>query len=91
MMQKSRRTPALLVGLGIALFVGMFLAATAHHRSAVKAQLAADIHRMESQVPRFAIETTGSSSNQSDTAWRAYCEHERVTLIEEARAAAAQP
>jgi hypothetical protein len=91
MMQNSTRTRTLLPALGIALFVAMVVAAIAHHRSSEKARFASDIHRIESQVPRFAIETPGSAAGQSDTAaWRAYCEHARVTLIEEARAAAAQ-
>ena len=90
MAQNSRLKTARLFAFGIALVVGATAAATAHHRSAEKSRLLADIHRIEMPAAGYAIETAGSSRTPEDDAWRAYCERERVTLIADARAAAAQ-
>lgn len=87
MAQNPKAKATLFVVLGLALSVGT-IAGIARHRSAEKAQLLADIQRVEIPVARYALETSGSSRPPGDSAWRAYCEHERVTLIEEARVAA---
>ncbi len=89
MAQNSRPKVALLFALGT-IIVAITAAANAHHRSAERAQLLADIHRREIPMAGYALETTGLRSTPEETAWREYCEHQRVTLIDEARAAAAQ-
>ena len=90
MAQNSRPKIALLIPLGVALIVGATAAANAHRRSAEKARLLADIHRIEMPASGYAIETSASPRTPEDTAWRLYCERERVTLIADARAAAGQ-
>ena len=89
MVENSRPIVTLLLAGGIALIVGIF-AANAHRRSAEMAQLVRAVHRIQIPISGYAMETTGLSSTPEDSAWRGYCELERVTLIEEARAAAAQ-
>ncbi|MFN2475546.1 MAG: hypothetical protein ABR526_04305 [Chthoniobacterales bacterium] len=90
MTQNTRSKMALLFAFGTILIVAITAVANAHHRSAERAQLLADIHRIELPTANYALETTGLSSTPKETAWRAYCEHQRVTLIDEARASAAQ-
>lgn len=90
MVRHFGRRAGLLLGLCVAVIVGISIAAVVHQRGARRAQLAADIHRLESWVPKYAIETTKLGLTSEDATWQAYCEHERVTLIEEARASAAQ-
>ena len=90
MAQKSRPKTARLLASGIALIVGATVLATVHHRSAEKARLLADINRIEMPAAGYAMETTALTRTPEDTAWRLYCERERVTLIADARAAAAQ-
>ena len=90
MAQNSRPKIARLIGFGVALIVCATAAANAHRRSAEKARLLADIHRIEIPAAGYAMETTAVTRTAEDTAWRAYCERERVTLIADARAAAAQ-
>lgn len=80
---------ALLVLLGFALIVGSTVAGY-RHRSAEKARLLTDIHRLDIPAAGYAIETRALSNPPEADAWRAYCEQERVTLIAEARTAAAQ-
>ena len=81
---------ALLLVLGFALVIAITVAGYGHHRSAEKARLLTDINRIEIPAAVYAIETRGLSSPPEDSAWRAYCEQERLTLIAEARIAAAQ-
>ena len=90
MAQNSRPKIARLIALGVALIVGATAAANAHRRATEKARLLADIHSIEIPAARYAIETTALPRTSEDTAWRVYCERERVTLIADARAAAAQ-
>ena len=87
MAQNSRPKIARLVALAVALIVGATAAASAHRRSAEKARLLADIHRIEMPAAGYAMETAALTRTPEDTAWRAYCERERVTLIADARAA----
>ena len=89
MAQNSRPKISRLIGLGIALIVGATAAVNAHRRSAEKARLLADIHRVEIPAAGYAMETTALIRTPEDIAWRAYCERQRVTLIADARAAAA--
>ena len=88
MAKNSRPKVALLFGLGATVIIAITAAVNAHHQSAESAQLLADIHSTEIPMASYALETTGLSSTSEKTAWRQYCERERVTLIEEARAAA---
>ena len=90
MAQNSRPKIARLMALAIALVVGATAAANAHRRSAEKARLLADLHSIEMPAARYALETTALTRTPEETAWRAYCERERVTLIADARAAAGQ-
>lgn len=88
MTQTPAAKTALLFVVAIALVVGLSAAGYSHHRTAEKARLLADIQRTEIPAAGYAMETGAFSSTPADPAWRAYCEHERVTLIDEARAAA---
>jgi hypothetical protein len=90
MAQNFSPKTARLMALAVALVVGATAAANAHRRSAEKARLLADIHRLEMPAAGYAIETTELARSSEDIAWRLYCERERVTLIADARAAAAQ-
>ena len=90
MAQNSRIKTARLFALGIALIVGATAAANAQRRSAEKARLLADIHSIEIPAAGYALETTALPRTSEETAWRAHCERERVTLIADARAAAGQ-
>ena len=90
MAHNSRSKIARLMALGIALIIGATAAANAHRRSAEKARLLADINSIEIPAAGYAVETTAQTRSPEDTAWRLYCERERVTLIADARAAAAQ-
>ena len=90
MAQNSRRKIARLTALGVALIVGATAAANAHRRATEKARLLAEIHSIEIPAAGYAMETTALTRTSEETAWRAYCERERVTLIADARAAAGQ-
>ena len=90
MAQNSKPKIARLVALGIIVIVGATAATNAHRRSAEKARLLADLHSIEMPAAGYAMETTALSRTPEETAWRAYCERERVTLIADARAAAGQ-
>ena len=90
MAQTSRTKVALLFLLGFTLIIGITVAGYAQHRSAEKARLLAAVNQIEIPAALYAIETRGLSSPPEDSAWRAYCEQERLTLIAEARTAAAQ-
>jgi hypothetical protein len=89
MAQNSRPKTAGRLALVIALIVGVIAAANAHRQATEKARLVADIQRLEIPAAGYAMEsTTPSRRTSEDTAWRAYCERERITLIADARAAA---
>ena len=90
MAQNSRQKMARRLALVIALIIGATAAANAHRRSTEKARLLADIHRIEMPAASYAIESTPSNRTPEDIAWRIYCEQQRVALIADARAAAAQ-
>ena len=90
MAQNSRRKMPRLLAVGIALVIGATAAATVHRRSTERARLLTDIHRIEMPAAGYAMEATERTRTPEDTAWRVYCERERVTLIADARAAAAQ-
>ena len=89
MAQNSRPKMAVLAALVIALIVGAIAVGNAHRRSTEKTRLVANIQRLEIPAAGYAMEsTTPSSRTSEDTAWRAYCERERITLIADARSAA---
>ena len=90
MAQNSKPKIARLIALGVAVVIGVTALIDAHRRSAEKARLLADIHSMGIPAAGYATETNELARTPEDTAWRAYCERERVTLIADARAAAAQ-
>ncbi len=89
MAQNFRLNAAVVLALVIALTVGVIAAANAHRRSTEKARLVAEIQRLDLPAAGYAMESAPSGRASEDTAWRAYCERERVALIADARAALA--